>query len=447
MDGRFEQTDAWGHIAALLNQLIGLNETSIGSAGVQRAIAQAMQAAGYGNVEAYWQHLQGSQAAIAALIEAIVVPETSFFRNPESFAFLKRWASQTGRQQAAEAPLRLLSLPCSPGEEPYSIAMTLLEAGLSAEQFQVDALDVSAAALAQAERGVFRAYSFRPGQSVTASLDAIVDRYFQREGERYRLSDRVRSPVQFRPGNLADPMCLYQTQPYDVVFCRNLLIYFHQVARDRAMRTLHRLLQPSGLLFLGYAETNQIHPDQFESIRYPQAFVYRREASPPAQSKVRSVANSVANPVPTPALPLRPGLPVAPKLTPDVAKSRSVTPPIDPTLPSAIRPPRLPQPAVQISLSDIRSMADRGELSIAAAQCDRYLHTHPTSAAAYLLLGEIYQGQGSDEAAMQAFRKAIYLDPTCEGALLYLALRYEDQGHLAAAERLRQRIQRLTVDD
>ena len=92
-------------------------------------------------------------------------------------------------------------------------------------------------------------------------------------------------------------------------------------------------------------------------------------------------------------------------------------------------------------------MADRGELSIAAAQCDRYLHTHPTSAAAYLLLGEIYQGQGSDEAAMQAFRKAIYLDPTCEGALLYLALRYEDQGHLAAAERLRQRIQRLTGDD
>ena len=443
MEGRFEQTDAGGNIAALLNRLIGLNETSIGSAGVQRAIAQAMQAAGYGNVEAYWQHLQGSQTAIAALIEAIVVPETSFFRNPESFAFLKRWASQTGRQQAAEAPLRLLSLPCSTGEEPYSMAMTLLEAGLSAEQFQVDALDVSAAALAQAERGVFSAYSFRPGQSMTTSLDAVVDRYFQRDGERYRLIDRVRSQVQFRPGNLADPMCLYQTQPYDVVFCRNLLIYFHQVARDRAMRTLHRLLQPNGLLFLGYAETNQIHPDQFESIRYPQAFVYRRVASPAAQSKRRSVANTV----PTSALSLRPGLPVPPKLTPDVAKSLPVTPPIYPTLPSAISPPRLPPPTAQICLSDIRSMADRGELSIAAAQCDRYLHTHPTSAAAYLLLGEIYQGQGNDEAAMQAFRKAIYLDPTCVEALLYLALRYEDQGHLAAAERLRQRIQRLTVDD
>ncbi|MEM1291534.1 MAG: CheR family methyltransferase [Cyanobacteria bacterium P01_H01_bin.162] len=443
MEGRFEQTDAGGNIAALLNRLIGLNETSIGSAGVQRAIAQAMQAAGYGNVEAYWQHLQGSQTAIAALIEAIVVPETSFFRNPESFAFLKRWANQTGRQQAAEAPLRLLSLPCSTGEEPYSIAMTLLEAGLSAEQFQVDALDVSAFALAQAECGVFSAYSFRPGQSVTTSLDAMVDRYFQPDGERYRLSDHVRSQVQFRPGNLADPMCLYQTQPYDVVFCRNLLIYFHQVARDRAMRTLHRLLQPSGLLFLGYAETNQIHPDQFESIRYPQAFVYRRVASPSAQSKRRSVANTV----PTSALPLRPGLPVPPKLTPDVAKSLPVTPPIYPTLPSAIRPPRLPQPAAQISLRDIRSMADRGELPIAAAQCDRYLHTHPTSAAAYLLLGEIYQAQGINEAAMQAFRKAIYLDPTCVEALLYLALRYEDQGQLAAAERLRQRIQRLTVDD
>ncbi|NEQ42589.1 MAG: methyltransferase domain-containing protein [Leptolyngbya sp. SIOISBB] len=443
MDGRFEQTEAGGNIAALLNQLIGLNETSIGSAGVQRAIVQAMQVAGYRDVEAYWEHLQESQAAIAALIEAIVVPETSFFRNPESFAFLKRWASQTGRQQAAEAPLRLLSLPCSTGEEPYSIAMTLLEAGLSAEQFQVDALDVSEAALAQARCGLFSDYSFRPRQSVAASLDAIVDRYFQREGERYRLSDRVRSPVQFQSGNLADPMCLYQTRPYDVVFCRNLLIYFHQAARDRAMHTLHRLLKPNGLLFLGYAETNQIHPDQFESIRYPQAFVYRRVASPPTQGNEAAAASTV----PPPDLPLRPELPVAPKTMADVAQSIPVTPPINPTLPSAIKPPRLSPPAAQISLSDIRSMADRGELPIAATQCDRYLHAHPTSAAAYQLLGEIYQAQGIDKAAMQAFRKAIYLDPTCVEALLYLALLYEDQGHFAAAERLRQRVQRLTVDD
>ncbi len=443
MVGRFEPTEAEGNIAALLNQLIGLNETSIGSAGVQRAIAQAMQAAGYGNVEAYWQHLQGSQAAIAALIEAIVVPETSFFRNPESFVFLKRWASQTGRQQAAEVPLRLLSLPCSTGEEPYSIAMTLLEAGLSAEQFQVDALDVSEAALDRARRGLFGAYSFRPGQSVTPSLNAIVDRYFQRDDERYQLSDRVRSRVQFRSGNLADPMCLYQTQPYDVVFCRNLLIYFHQAARDRAMRTLHRLLKPNGLLFLGYAETNQIHPNQFEAIRCPRAFVYRRGASPPTQGKEAAAASTI----PTPDLPLRPQLPVAPQTMANVAKSIPATPPINPTLPSAIRPPNLPQAAAQTSLNDIRSMADRGELSIAAAQCDRYLHAHPTSAAAYLLLGEIYQAQGINDAAMQAFRKAIYLDPTCVEALLYLALLYEDQGQLAVAERLRQRVQRLTADD
>ena len=442
MEGRFEQTDAGGNIAALLNRLIGLNETSIGSAGVQRAIAQAMQAAGYGNVEAYWQHLQGSQAAIAALIEAIVVPETSFFRNPESFLFLKRWASQTGRQQVAEAPLRLLSLPCSTGEEPYSIAMTLLEAGLSAEQFQVDALDVSEAALAQARCGIFGAYSFRPGQSVPPSLDAIVDRYFQQEGEQYQLSDRVRSRVQFRSGNLADPMCLCQTQPYDVVFCRNLLIYFHQAARNRAMRTLHRLLKPNGLLFLGYAETNQIHPNQFEVIRYPQAFVYRRVASSPTQSD-----GVAANALPKLDLSVRPGLPMAPNTVADVAKSIPATPPINPTLPSAIRPPKLPQPAAQTSLSNIRGMADRGELLIAAAQCDRYLHAHPTSAAAYRLLGEIYQAQGINDAAVQAFRKAIYLDPTCVEALLYLALLYEDQGQLAAAERLRQRVQRLTVDD
>lgn len=447
MAGRFEHTDAERSIAAMLNRLIGLNETSIGSAGVQRAIAQAMRAAGYRHIDDYWRHLQGSQAAVSALVEAIVVPETSFFRNPESFLFLQRWAAQMLPLKDSELPLRLLSLPCSTGEEPYSIAMTLFEAGLSAEQFQIDAVDISEAALTQARQGLFNAYSFRQGQSLGANPEVITNRYFRPQKDHFRLVDRVRSQVRFLSGNLADPFCLNGAEPYDVVFCRNLLIYFHETARDRALRTLHRLLKPDGLLFVGYAEASQIQPQQFVSFRSPQAFVYRR-AGTASETPVAAVTPS------PPRLSMPPSGVKAASAKTDAAAPMPLTAPRDPViLPASGQPPvkshSLTPPAVPAveSLEEIRALADQGDLASAVTECDRYLHNHPTSAAAYRLLGEIYQAQGIENAAINAFRKAIYLDPTCVEVLLCLALIYEHQGQIGAAQRLRQRVQRLTHDE
>jgi chemotaxis protein methyltransferase WspC len=448
MAGRFEHTDAERSIAVMLNQLIGLNETSIGSAGVQRAIAQAMRASGYRHIDDYWQQLQVSQAAVAALIEAIVVPETSFFRNPESFLFLQRWAAQMLPLRDSEFPLRLLSLPCSTGEEPYSIAMTLFEAGLSAEQFQIDAVDISEAALTQARRGLFNAYSFRQGQSLTTNPEVITNRYFQLQEDRYRLVDRVRSQVHFLSGNLAGPLCLYGAEPYDVVFCRNLLIYFHETARDRALQTLHRLLKPDGLLFVGYAETSQIQPQQFALLRCPQAFVYRRAETVSETPVTPAIAAATLS---SPRLSMPPGEVKAASANTDAAVPMPLAAARDPVIsPASVRPPvkhhSLMPPTVPAvaSLEEIRVLADQGDLASAATQCDRYLHNHPTSAAAYRLLGEIYQAQGIEKAAITAFRKAIYLDPTCVEVLLCLALLYEHQGQIGAAQRLRQRVQRLT---
>ncbi len=106
---------------------------------------------------AYWERVRGSRAELQALIEAVVVPETWFFRDREAFAALARLAREEWLPSAPQTGCcRLLSLPCSTGEEPYSMAMALLDAGVPADRFRIDAVDISAAALAQAERARVR---------------------------------------------------------------------------------------------------------------------------------------------------------------------------------------------------------------------------------------------------------------------------------------------------
>lgn len=93
--------------------------------------------------------------------------------------------------------------------------------------------------------------------------------YFQMSEGRYCLNGEVRSRVQLRQGNLVDPLCLKDQPPYNIIFCRNLLVYLHRAARDRAIETLDRLLVPNGLLFVGYADTGPIDLQRFVSVAVP----------------------------------------------------------------------------------------------------------------------------------------------------------------------------------
>ncbi|MEG8305802.1 CheR family methyltransferase, partial [Bacillus mojavensis] len=122
---------------AFLKERIGLDVASVGEAIIERAVRQRCQSSQSPSAEAYWQHLQTSHDEQQALIEAVIVPETWFFRYPESFATLARLAQARLAEINQMRALRILSLPCSTGEEPYSIAMALLDAGLAPHQFKV----------------------------------------------------------------------------------------------------------------------------------------------------------------------------------------------------------------------------------------------------------------------------------------------------------------------
>ncbi len=213
--------------ARLLKERIGLDAESVGDAVIERAVRQRCNKVSGGNGEHYWMLLQGSTEEVQALIEAVIVPETWFFRYPESFGALADLASRRVLELAGSRPLRVLSLPCSTGEEPYSIVMALLDAGLAPSAFQVDALDVSRAVLERAEEGRYGRNSFRG-----SSLE-FRDRHFSADGNDYQLAEAVRRKVRFRVGNLLAQGLLAGEAPYDFVFCRNLLIYFDRPTQER----------------------------------------------------------------------------------------------------------------------------------------------------------------------------------------------------------------------
>ncbi|MBL8113634.1 MAG: hypothetical protein JNK60_12165 [Acidobacteria bacterium] len=255
----------------LLTREIGLDPAAIGDVAIDLALRSRMKALGVSSEESYLSRLALGPAERHALVEEVVVGETWFFREKAAFALLVAFARRR-RMESPARPLRILSAPCATGEEPYSAAMALLDAQLPESAFEIDAVDVSAHALAAAEAGVYGPRSSR---------DAPVPLHHLREtaAGRSMVSPRVRSRVRFLRGNLVDPLFLAGTAPYDAVFCRNVLIYMTKGARRTVLDHLVRLVAPGGILFMGHAEAvNLMDPRWRPSDGPPEAFAFVRAA-------------------------------------------------------------------------------------------------------------------------------------------------------------------------
>lgn len=407
--------------SAFLKERIGLDVASVGEAIIERAVRQRCQSSQAQSVEAYWQHLQNSHDEQQALIEAVIVPETWFFRYPESFATLARLAQVRLAEIKQMRALRILSLPCSTGEEPYSIAMALLDAGLAPHQFKVQGMDVSPLSVERARRGVYGKNSFRG-----ADLE-FRDRHFTEEAGGYRIADRVREQVRLQVGNLLDPTLLANEPTYDFVFCRNLLIYFDQPTQKQVFDVLKELTHVDGVLFIGPAEGSLLGRHGMRSIGVPQSFAFSRhvEQTPPAPVFV---------PMPAPT-PQRSAAPIPPK-------PRPFSKPCPP-VPQA----KVPHTDAGELLSQIATLANEGKSAEARAACERYLSSHPPAAQVFYWLGLLSDVAGSALEAQGYYRKALYLEPQHPQALMHLAALLESQGDSAGARRLQARAARseLTV--
>jgi len=400
----------------LLKQAMGLDAASVGISAVERAVQARLRASGLATPEDYLAHVLASRAELQALVEAVAVPETWFFRDPRAFATMARFAVEQWLPAHPDGMLRLLSIPSSTGEEPYTMAMALIDAGFPAARFQVDGIDISEKVLGQARQAIYGRNSFRG-----ADL-AYRDRHFVPEGAGHRLSGTIRERVRFMQGNLLDPLFGATAEPYDIVFCRNLMIYFDAEDQARAVAVLRRMLADDGMLFVGHSESGLLLDQCFESARIPLAFAFRKPGGP-------RVARKPA-PVVEPPAPRRPAPPVRRAIAPAPRKATAPRP--------AIARRNDPQ-----SLAEIGRMADQGRLAEAATACTAHLAWHGPSADALYLLAVISDAAGDPGRAADCYRKVLYLDPVHPEALAHLALLLERQGDRAGAERLQQRTLRL----
>lgn len=396
----------------LLERTMGLKAVSIGASAIRRAVALRMSASNLADEECYWQLLQASRGELQELIEAVIVPETWFFRDPEAFAAMARLASARDPKASAQRPLRLLSLPCSTGEEAYTMAMALLDLGLPADCFRIDAVDISARSLALAHLGVYGRNSFRSQDM------GFRDRHFEAAERGYRIGETARAPVRFIHGNMLDPDFLIAAEPYDFIFCRNLLIYFGGPTQSRAIGVLKRLLALKGVLFAGHSETGLMAAHGFVSTKIPMAFAFRPARGGSSTPGIRKAPASRARQTqltrPMPARPL------------PIAACRS----------DAARVP------TRSSIEDLRRVADAGRLEEAARGCEEHIRESGPSAPALLLLALISDALGDSLGASNYYRKALYLEPDNVEALGHLALLLRKHGDQAGARLLDERMHR-----
>ena len=399
-------------VAGYLKQRIGLEVESIGEAALERALKLRMEACALTD-DAYLAHLLASPDELQALVEAVVVGETWFFRYPMSFSALQ----QVAQQKRRAGVLRILSLPCSSGEEPYSIAMSLLDAGFASKDFAIDALDVSEQALAQAEQGLYGGNAFRG-----AAL-GFRERYFTHTAQGYQLHERVKACVQLQKGNLLDPTLALKRGQYDVVFCRNLLIYFDRATQLRALEVLKGLTAETGVLFIGPAEASLFSAAGLAPLDFSQAFAFSRQTVP--QNLLPTAA-----PKPTLApkpLPVKAPVPLAPKKSPVKAQVRLS--------------PKAHDTALIQGLAEVRALADQNLLQNAQRKAQQLLDAHGAHSEIFYWQALLSEVQGDRLKAQQLYRKVLYLEPNHAQAIAHLATLLSAQGEYLAAQRLEQRAQ------
>jgi len=188
---------------------------------------------------------------VREVVEAMTTNESSFFRDDRPFTHLRTQAlPRLHAIRPAGARLRVWSAAASTGQEAYSIAMLVAEnrAVLGGREVEILGTDIAREALARAREGAYTQFEIQRGLPMQ-----LLAKYFRKDGARWRLSDAIRNMATFREWNLlTDLRALGQ---FDLVFCRNVLIYFDQVTKARALEAISRQLAPDGLLYLGGAET------------------------------------------------------------------------------------------------------------------------------------------------------------------------------------------------
>nr|QIG99639.1 protein-glutamate O-methyltransferase CheR [Bradyrhizobium sp. 6(2017)] len=267
--------DEYRKLAEFLYRRTGMVFTQTKRYYVERRILDRIDATSSQSFAAYFAYLRSELCdEVEHLINAFTVNETYFYREDHQLACLS--ADLLKERVAAKRlgdTIRIWSVPCSTGEEPYSIAIWLLENWKDVDAYDIEIVgsDIDTRALQAAGEGIFGK------RALMRMSPELIGRYFHGlDAERWQILDDLRQSVRFSRVNLIETR---ETKPqgrFDVIFCRNVLIYFDDESRRIAAENLYDNLLPGGFICLGHTESMSRISPLFEVCRYSGAIVYRR---------------------------------------------------------------------------------------------------------------------------------------------------------------------------
>ena len=244
--------DSFNFLAGLVKQRSGIVLTTDKGYMLETRLGPMLRRDGIAGLDALALRLRGpgSAALAAEVVEALTTNESSFFRDGKPFEHLKKLLPKLAAARPPGHVIRVWSAACSSGQEAYSIAMTVAELGaaLGGRRLEIIGTDLSREMLDRAQQGIYTQFEVQRGLPVT-----MLVKHFQQDGTRWRVKPELRAMARFQAFNLLDdPRGLGR---FDIVFCRNVLIYFDAPTKSRVLATLAGLLPADGVVYLGGAET------------------------------------------------------------------------------------------------------------------------------------------------------------------------------------------------
>lgn len=397
------------------NDVIRIMEDMFQSTGVNSMTSLMMRLAQYAPTADIWE----------PLVDRITIGETYFFRNAYHFKALQSHVLPeiiAKKQQQGVRHLRIWSAGCSTGEEPYSIAMLLREIvpDIDTWSIQILATDINLNNLKIARTGHFRSNSFR-GET----RSDIQDRWFTKNGTGWILDPRVQRMVQFKPLNLVTdeyPSIGNQTAHMDMIICRNVTIYFDEATTRRVVDRFYEALNPEGWLIVGHSEPMISTYENYKVRNFENAILYQKAsgtfnpwAAPPAVPARISFERVVEKPQVKPIQP-------KPVYTPSAPPKRVVK--------------EVPVEEEEAPLwQQAKESADLAEWEKAVRLLEVAERETPMVPQVHYLRGLIFLQENALEDAFQAFRRAIYCDPSFVLAYYNLGELYVKRGNIKEARR------------
>jgi chemotaxis protein methyltransferase WspC len=395
---------SYEEIKELTAKNFGISTSSIGDSFTKDCLDSYIKKL---DIEGMSDKTDNQEKFLEGFFEYIKVAETWFFRQPESFRYLKTIAQN--KLHTTKEKIRILSIASSTGEEAYSIAMALESSCIGKESYILDAVELSAVSLEKAKAAVYSKNSFR--QTLTKSEQE----YFEKEGELHRVRSDIRMIPNFIKGNFLNTNVLNSVEKYDIIFCRNLLIYFTDSARKAAINKIKDLLNDDGLVFTGYSEFVFFLQNGFHDLEQKLSFA----------CKLGEISQK-----------------------PELITVKKRSPLKKPILKSDINQPTKDiQPSVNDESTnkfwELEILANSGELENAKELALKACESDSVNPKELTICGAVFSACEMQEKAIVCLERAIYLNPNEEEALMHLALIYENMGKIQQAELLKNRARKL----